>query len=55
VRLWKDLENLKRGWQNSVPVGAISGKKVNGPMTRFRLLRSQNRWLIAGLFAKPTL
>jgi hypothetical protein len=55
VRLWKDLESLRRGWQNTVPVVAIQEKKVNLLTTLCRLLLSRNRWLHAGDFAKMTL
>ena len=55
VRLWKDLDSLKSGWQNTVPVGAISGKRENLPTTLCRQLQSRNRWLHAGAFVKMTL
>ena len=55
MRLWKDLHSLKSGWQNTVPVGAIQGKRVNLPTTLCRPLRSPNRWLHAGAFVKMTL
>ena len=55
VRLWKDLKSLKSGWQITVPVVAISGKRVNGLMTPCRQLRLRNRWLHAGDFCENDL
>jgi hypothetical protein len=55
VRLWKDLDSLKSGWQNTVPVVAILEKKENSPTTRCRQKQSRNRWLHAGVFVKMTL